>query len=180
MHGVIFSELNKYAQARLGADGWKNLLAEAGLTGKVYLGIQTYPDEEAVKLVGAATKLAKADAATILEDFGGFIAPDLLEMYGMLARPEWRTLEFLENVERTIHRVVRLRQPGAAPPEIRTTRTSKDEVAIDYSSARRMCALARGLIRGVSEHYKQKVTISEPECMLKSASRCRIVVRLDG
>jgi hypothetical protein len=145
----------------------------------MFLTVESYPDEEAVRLVAAAARVTRKDAAAILEDFGEFITPDLMSMYGGMAHPDWRTLEFLENTETTIHRVVRARDGKASPPEIRCTRTSPREVMIIYGSARRLCALARGLVRGVAQHYGEKVRISEPDCMSRGAARCKLVVRLE-
>lgn len=178
MHGTIFAELKKYVEARLGGDAWAALQQEAGLVGRVYLPIETYEDTDAYALVGAASRITRKPAGEILQDFGEFITPDLMDLYGALAKPEWTTLEFLENIEETIHRVVRRRSPGATPPNIRCARTSPTEVTITYTSARKMCALAKGLINGVARHYHQRVELLEPTCMVKGAPQCLIVVRL--
>jgi hypothetical protein len=176
MHGLIFAELKKYAETRLGANAWSALLKEAGLSGKLYLTVESYPDSDVLALVGAATRITGGQAATILEDFGEFITPDLMAMYAAFIPKEWGTLEFLENVERTIHRTVRMRNPGAEPPKIHARRSQPNQVTITYSSARRLCALARGLVRGVAKHYGQKVAVDEPECMMTGAAECTIRV----
>jgi hypothetical protein len=74
-------------------------------------------------------------------------------VYGPLLDSEWRTLDVIQHTEETIHRVVRMRQPGAAPPRLRVDRASPDEVAIHYDSPRRLCAVARGIVRGVAKHF---------------------------
>jgi predicted hydrocarbon binding protein len=176
MHGIIFAELKKYVQARHGDDTWKALLQRAGLKNSVYLPIRDYPDAEVVAIVGAASEATGAPAGEILEDFGGFIAPDLLAMYRSLVKPEWRTLEFLENTEETIHRVVRIKDPTARPPELRCERVSASEVVVRYTSARRLCAVARGIVQGVADHYGERVEILEPSCMLRGDAECRIHV----
>lgn len=178
MHGIIFAELKKYVQARHGDDTWKALLQRAGLgAATLYLPIREYPDADAAAIVGAASEALGVPAGEILEDFGRFIAPDLLAMYRSLVKPEWRTLEFLENTEQTIHRVVRIQNPGARPPEIHCERVSPSEVVVRYASARRMCAVARGIARGVADHYGQPVAIEEPSCMLRGDAECHIHVR---
>jgi len=177
MHGIIFAELKKYVQARHGDDTWKALLRRAGLKNAVYLPIRDYPDADVVAIVGAASEATGAPAGEILEDFGGFIAPDLLAMYRSLVKPEWRTLEFLENTEETIHRVVRIKDPLARPPEIRCERVAENEVVVRYASARRLCAVARGIVRGVAAHYGEPIEILEPSCMLRGDAECRVHVR---
>lgn len=178
MHGIIFSELKKFAESRLGPGAWEQLLVEAKLGSKTYLAVQEYPDSEIVALVSAASRKTKLPASSLLEAFGEFITPALMRMYGHLAKPDWRTLEFIENAERSIHTVVRLKNPGAHPPELRVTRTGKNEIALLYSSQRRMCSLAKGIAKGVASHYKEQITIHEAKCMLRGDPQCEITMRV--
>ena len=179
MHGVIFSELRKYVEQRHGGEEtWKALLRDAGLGPRIYLSVGEYPDADAVALVSAASAATGVPVRGVLEDFGEFIAPDLLGMYRSLVRPEWRTLDFLERTEGTIHRVVRLKDASAKPPEIRCERTAPDEAVVRYASARRMCGVAVGIIRGVAAHYGEQVQIDEPHCMHRGDAECEIRVRI--
>ncbi len=180
MTGAIFLELKKYVDSKFGGNTWSQLLASADLPDKEYSVLAEYPDAEAFALVGAAVNATGKPAPAILEDFGVFIAPDLLEMFWGAIQPEWKTLDVIEHTERTIHSVVRLKNPGARPPELQVTRPARDEVLIDYRSARRLCALARGICRGLAGHFKEKVAITESECMHEGDSRCLISVRLVG
>jgi hypothetical protein len=176
MHGIIFGELKKLIDTTLGGDSWRELLKESGLGAKVYMPVTEYPDEEAVVLVDAIARRTGKPVRTVLEELGEFIAPDLLALYRHMVKPEWRTLELLQNTEDTIHRVVRLRNPGARPPELRTNREG-DEVLITYSSTRRMCGIAVGMVRGLALHYAEAIEIKELSCMLDGASACRILVK---
>jgi len=180
MTGAIFVELKKYVDTKFGGNTWEELLAAAGLGGKEFQIMSEYPDTDAVALVTAAAAATRKPAGEILEDFGVFIAPDLLEMFWGAIQPEWRTLDVIEHTEQTIHSIVRLKDPGARPPALHVTRTSAGEVQIDYRSSRKMCALARGIARGIAGHFKEAITIGESECMHRGDSRCLISVRLAG
>jgi hypothetical protein len=180
VHGSIFTSLEKYANTRFGPGGFARLCREAGLGDRIFLTIRLYPDDEAFALIGAASRMSSIDVHVLLEDFGAFLARDLMSMYGMLADPSWRTLDFLVNVDDTIHRVVRLRNPGAQPPELHCERVGPGEVVLHYASSRRLCDLARGLIRGVAAHYGETVSVIESDCMHRGARQCRIVARLEG
>jgi len=177
MHGLIFVELKKFVDDRLGEDRWPELLTKAALADRIYLPVHHYPDAEAVALIQAACAHTGLSLDTLLQQFGEFIAPDLLRMYGSLIDRSWRTLEVLQNTEETIHRVVRARNPGATPPELRTERPGPDEVIVIYASARKMCGLAKGIVRGIAKHFREGVTIEEPACMHRGAPACRISVR---
>ncbi len=177
MHGLIFAELKKYAQSRLGDDSWPAILDEAGLAGRVFQPVEEYADSDAMALIAGAAKMSGRPSDVLLEDFGRFIVPDLLKMYGALLDRSWTTLDIIEHTEQTIHRVVRSRNPGARPPELHCTRSGPEAVVIRYASARRLCAMAKGIVRGLAEHYAETVAITEPMCMLRGDVECRISVR---
>lgn len=177
MHGVIFAELRNYAETKHGNGTWDALLAKASLKGKTYLPVQAYPDADAVALVVAASALTGLPVATVLEDFGEFIVPDLVKMFGHLLKPEWRTIDVIDHTERTVHAVVRVQNPGASPPQLQTVRRDKNEVTLIYNSPRKMCALAVGIGRGLAKHFREKVEITQTTCMHKGASQCEIVFR---
>jgi hypothetical protein len=180
MQAIIFAELKKYAEARLGADAWRPLLREAGVTRPIYAPGQDYPDAEAVAIVVAASKKAGLEPDAVLQDFGEFIAADLVRLYRHLVQPSWRSLDVLEHTEETIHKAVRRDNPGAQPPQLKCTRTSPAEVVVRYSSPRRMCGVAKGIIRGLGRQYGERLSLTEPTCMLKGGSECQIVVKKQG
>jgi predicted hydrocarbon binding protein len=176
MHGLVFAQLKRFVVDRDGPERWNEVAAKAGVGSRVYLPDDTYPDEEIMKLVGAAATAASADVQDVLEEFGAYLAPVLLKMYSAQVHPSWKTLDLLLHTEETIHRVVRLRDPKADPPRLKARREGPSKVVVEYSSARRLCSLARGIIQGVAKGYGEKVQISEPECMLKGAKTCQLVV----
>jgi len=178
MHGIVFAELKKYVDERLGGDSWNVLRKEAGLGHKVFLATETYEDKDIVDLVVTAARITGRDVGDILEDFGEFLVPDLLEVYGALVKGEWRTIDFLENVESIIHRTVRLRNPGASPPDLRCERSTERALTMTYTSQRKMCALARGLIHGVARHYGEAIRIDELTCMTRGDGQCQLKVEL--
>lgn len=178
MHGMMLAELKKYVDDRLGGDTWKTLLKEAGIGVKIYLPTQTYDDAEVVSIVSTAARVSNTPLTAILEDFGQFIVADLVGTYGAYIKPEWKTLDLIQNTEETIHRVVRSRNPGAAPPELKVARVSPDEVSIEYASKRKLCAIARGIVRGVAAHYREQVAVSEAQCQLRGDKQCVINVKL--
>jgi hypothetical protein len=178
MHGMIFGRLKEFVDSQLGADAWPALLAAAGIGDKIYLASSAYPDAEIVALVQAASAKTSLPPEALLEAFGEYLVPAYLGMYGHLVKPEWRALDLIEHTEETIHKVVRVRNPGARPPVLHCTRVSPDEILLEYASERRLCAVARGIMKGVAAHYKEELAIHETACMLKGAPKCVIHVSL--
>jgi predicted hydrocarbon binding protein len=177
MHGVIFSALKKFCGARLGASAWEKVLQHSNMAGRLFLTADSYPDGDALALIDAICRVTHADRSVVLEDFGDFLAPELMTMYAALIRSEWRTFDLLLNTENTIHRIVRMRDKGARPPQLRCEANDEHQLTIYYTSERRLCALAIGLIRGVGRHYGEPVSIVERTCMLRGAPACEFVVR---
>ena len=170
--------LRKYAEAKLGAGAWDKLLAEANLDGNIYYAVSNYPDHNMVRLVGAAARITGLTGAAILEDFGQSLVPELVTLYKPLIRSTWKTIDLLENTEELIHSVVRVRNEGASPPQLKVDRLAHGELRIVYTSARRMCSLLKGIVRGIAALYGEKVTLDEVACMQQEANRCEFLVRV--
>lgn len=149
----------------------------AGVPSRIYYRVADYPDAEAVALVAALAGAVNEPAEVVLESLGEFITPDLLRMARYWIPPEWKTLDLIEHTEATIHETLRAEGSRTDPPRLRAERIAPDEVAVIYDSPRRLCQLARGIIRGVAAHYGEQVTIAEPACMLKGAAACELVVK---
>lgn len=176
MHGIVFGELKQYARARLGESAWDELLTDAAIGPKLYLAIQEYPDEELGAILQAACRRTGLSAAAVLQDFGDFVGPHLMNMYRMYILPEWKTLDVIEHTEERIHKMVRRQHRGARPPYLSTTRRNDDEIVIHYASERRLCAFAKGIALGIARHYGERVEIRDLTCMHKGAHTCEILV----
>lgn len=159
MHGVVFSLLKSYVTEKFGKDTWSVLLKEADRADTIFVPTRIYPDAEIVNLVGTACRMLKAEPDAVLEDFGQYIAPTLMNMYGALVNPNWHTMELLLNVEETIHRVVRMKEPGAEPPKLRFTRLDNNTLKFEYNSQRRMAALAIGIMKGIAKGYGEVANV---------------------
>ena len=82
-------------------------------------------------------------------------------------------MDFIEHTEEVIHRVVRIKSPGAKPPALKVTRVGPTEVLLMYTSARKMCSVAKG----VAKHFNEKITVTETTRMHKGAPECRISIK---
>lgn len=180
MHGLIANQLRSYTLARHSRDTWTDAVSASGAAlpeGPVPLD-RTYPDEHVMAVVGALADATDTEVRVLLEDFGAFLAGGLLRVYQPLIATEWRTLDVIEHVEEQVHTAVRLRDPTAGPPYLTARRRSPTAVEVIYTSPRRLCALAEGIVHGLSTHYGEAVRVAQPECMLRGDARCLIQVEL--
>ena len=177
MHGLIFFYLQKFADvAAAGSTSWKGIRASTTTSAAKYLPSGVYPDADAVAILSTIAETTDRPLPTILEEFGQFLAPHLIKVAGPVVDPSWRTLDLIENTEAIIHAMVRAKNPGAAPPVLETVRQSPDELHLVYNSARRLCPLAVGLMRGMAAHYGETIRIEEPSCLLRGDPFCSFVV----
>ncbi len=178
MHGIVFTALKKYVRTRLGGEAWNNLRAAAGLADRIYLPVQPYPDEEIDALIKTVAQLSGISQQQLLQDFGRSMVADFVTVYRPLIAPDWRTLDVLEHVETRIHAGVRVNNPGATPPVLRVERAAPERVVIQYESPRKWCALGKGLIQGIADHYGDRVGVAEERCMLRGDPFCELVVTM--
>jgi hypothetical protein len=178
MHGIIHLELQKFVTERYGERAWQTLSQKAELGDEIFTPLRAYPDELMFRLVRAAVDLTLTPAEQILEAFGEHLVSGYLALYGNLLKPEWRTIDVIEHTEETIHRVVRMRQPGAEPPLLKAQRTAHDEVVLFYDSHRRLCAVARGIGRGIANHFGETIAINERKCVHRGDPGCVISYKL--
>lgn len=176
MHGVIFSLLQEFSDVRCGIISWPSFLDSIELGDQVYLASGSYPDSDAVRILAELATRRKETLSQTLESFGAFMVPGLIRVYGALLRPEWRTLDVIENTENMIHRVVRMKDSAASPPRLNAVRNSKNDLTLFYASDRKLCPLAIGIIKGFGAHYQEHVEIGEPSCMLRGDRICKLIV----
>jgi hypothetical protein len=181
MHGLIVNQLREYIVATHGRETWDRMLEGVGIWSESAPNVERiYPDSAALALFDKAVQATGMPIEVVLEDFGRFLAPILLRLYPALVQPGWRTLDVIERTEDRIHTVVRMRDPDAAPPYLKTRRVSPTEVQILYTSPRRLCWLAEGIARGLAKHYRETIEITQPECMHAGGVRCLISARLSS
>ncbi len=179
VHGLIFFYIQKFAETleRAGIGKMPHRTTVSGVP-RSFLPTKSYPDEEAVALLSSMADASNAPLQSLLERFGVFLGPHLVKVAGQHVDPSWKTLDLIENTESVIHTMVRATTPEATPPVIQTVRTAVDELQVIYTSSRRLCRLAGGIIRGVAEHYGEAIEIRQDACMLDGAPFCTFLVRL--
>ena len=180
MHGFIVNQLRSYVIANHSRDTWSTAVRAAGSRlSEEPIKLSDQPaDEDVVAVVVRLAASAGLPLDRLLEDFGAYLAGGLLRVYSPLIRKDWRTLDIIEHAEEHIHTAVRLKDSQARPPFLSATRISPEEVHVTYTSERRLCKLAEGIVRGLATHCHESVTVRQPECMLRGDAQCLIEVRL--
>lgn len=176
MHGFILTQLERFVTTALGSGAWSSVLREADLGDRVYVAVSSYPDHELRDIVVAASRRTGVAVDRVLFDFGRFLAPDLVRNYRHLLDPDWRTLDLLEHADGVVARVAKR---GDEAPRAKSfeVRRAERTATIVYRSELALCAMARGVVIGLADHYGENVSVREPTCALKGARECTIQVR---
>ncbi len=179
MLGFFFTELKQFVIQELSESAWIEVLGKVGLGSKdSYMNGLYYPDEDMMRIVVGVSNMTGMSIDQVLKEYGTFVGKDLFTAYKPLIDPSWKTLDFIENVEETIHQVVRARNRKASPPKLVCNRLTDREIVIDYRSERKLCRVAQGIALGVANHYNEPIEIVEETCMHRGDSSCKIWVSL--
>jgi hypothetical protein len=181
LKGLLFCLLEEVVVSQVGDDAWDAMLDGAGLEG-AYTSLGNYPDQDFTKLLGMlAGRIGKSERDA-LAWFGQRGIPFLAGRY-----PEFfgshRTLRpFLLSLNDVIHAEVRKLYPGADVPvfEFESPAGEPGLLLVRYRSKRRLCPLAEGFVAGAADHFREKVAITQSQCMLEGAPECTLVCRFEG
>ena len=172
MYGLILVQLQKFIQRSGGPFAWQLVRRESDLPPGTYLPNQAYSDGETMALIMAASRVFMQSPGDFLEEFGKFLAPELLSFYSDRLDPQWTMLELLEQVHQIFHSRVRSEFSGVFPPKLVLKRLGQNRALLTYSSPRNLCRLARGIVVGVGNLYQQEVALRETECALRGDAQC--------
>ena len=176
MQGIILDELEKYVGREFGDAGLARMYALTGRTAGGYQLDASYPDADVLMVVGDIVAMTGKAPDVVFEEFGEAMVPGLLSVYGFLVNPRWSFMDFLVNTESVMHKSVSLAAQAANPPGIEVQRLGPNEVNVIYRSGRRLCFVAKGIVRGAATHYGVQATIGETHCMHRGDPHCLITV----
>jgi hypothetical protein len=168
--GVVFNLLEQLVARDFGEDTWDALLDESGLDG-VYTSLGSYPDEDLMKLVGAASNVLDMPADNVVSWLGRNALPLFAMRYPQLFEPHDSARSFVLTLNDIIHPEVRKLYPGADVPEFDFD--SRGELLVmGYRSPRKLCSFAEGLLLGAADHFGERLTIEQPACMKRGDEQC--------
>ncbi len=175
MHGVIHRELKEFVDERMSDGAWEQVRADAGIEPKLYLPVSHYPDAEFDAIVDSIASLSGNDRRVVLENFGRFLAPELLGTFRSHVREGWDVLDLLENLAHIYERVGGQNEE-AEMPTINCDRVVSDMVVFTYGSERELCPMGEGIIHGIADEYDEPLSIEQDRCLLEGDDRCEFTI----
>lgn len=177
MKGIVFNYLGEMVEEQFGLEAWDGLLQKTGLSGH-FVASETYPDEDLMALVAAAHEATGIDSKELVRSFGRFMLPNFKSQNPQFFEGHQDLKSFLLTVDRVIHVEVRKLHPGAILPKFEYVDESDSELTMYYSSPRKLCHLAEGLIDASAEHFNTRYELDHIECMHDGAERCTLKIKI--
>jgi hypothetical protein len=175
MKGIVFNLLEQLVVSEHGDETWEALLDASGLDG-VYTSLGSYPDEDLFKVVAAASAALDVTGDEVVRWFGRGAMPLFAARFPHLFCDHDDARSFVLTLNHIIHPEVRKLYPGAIVPEFSFDMSDSRAVGMDYSSPRKLCALAEGLLLGAGDHFGETVTIEQPTCMHRGDPTCHLEI----
>ena len=177
MKGIVFNIFSDLVTDNFGFETWDELITRtAPPSDAVYTSGGVYPDEELVAYVTELSKISGASAPDLIRTFGKYMMHKFKKIH-----PEFLSGQsaksFLESVHDVIHVEVKKLHPDSLLPTFEYESEAQDQLTMIYSSPRKLCHLAEGLIDGVAEVFGETISRDHSQCMHDGADNCRLELR---
>lgn len=178
MEGIILLGLHRYVCEVLGEPVWQKVQALPGLSNRIYLPLQRYPEYELQNLVRLISNETHLSASRLLEDFGEHLMPEMIRMYGPMIDSNWKLMDVLDNLIVVFQRIGRVKKSALELQAIMSgSRLSNSDGVLLYSGPEGLCSLIKGMVRGFAAQRNEIAAISEGKCMREGHSACELRVR---
>ena len=175
MKGVIFTFLADMVEEQFGLETWQKILDEAAPEHKgIYIACESYSDEELLQLVGAACKLLDIPADKLVYAYGQHLFGSFTKNYSEFMLAHKALKPFLQSIEEVIHVEVGKLFTSPIKRVFEYEDPAPDKLIMYYSSPRKMCQLAEGLIDGAASYYNTPYQLNHSTCMHKGDERCTL------
>lgn len=169
--GVIFDVAREVVAELLGEDQWDQAVESAGFEG-AYTSLGSYPDEEMSTLVVLLSEAAGLSIEDTLRTVGQHGYTHLEARQPELVAGVDDMGALLHSLDDVIHTEVRKLYPDSTVPQFAVADQGPDHWQLTYSSERRMCHLAEGLLLGFAGSRDIDATITHVSCQNLGDASC--------
>lgn len=174
MKGIVFNIFSDLVTDKFGLETWDQLIERTNPpSDAIYTSANVYADEELVAYVTELSAITGAAAPDLIRTFGTYtmhrfkkIHPEFIE--------DHTARSFLESVHDVIHVEVKKLHPDTILPSFEYQSSGDDQLTMIYSSPRKLCHLAEGLILGAAEIFGESISLHQSQCMHEGAEKCHL------
>lgn len=161
MYGLIQRGLKDMVCRTISEDAWREICHAASYSGQDFEPLQPYPDSLTAALVDACAEQMQLSPDEVLTLFGKYwVAFTATEGYGPILNLFGHDLRTcLSNLNR-MHAHMGAMMPDLRPPRFRVANTSGASMILHYYTGRTgLAPMVLGLIEGLSEKFKEPVSV---------------------
>jgi len=175
MKGAIFTGLSEFVEQEFGLTHWLKTVDSCQLDSNgEYISTELYEDIELSLLLSQLNKSTGLSVEQLSRKFGEYFFDTLMNIAKVHVSSIDNLFEFLVAVDTIIHIEVQKADPFAYTPSLFYDQPNESILIMRYSSQRKMCHFAEGLILGAAKYFETPVTISQSKCMCKGDEHCLI------
>jgi len=179
MKGAIFIGFSEFVETKYGLTLWLQTVEACNLNSNgEYLSTDLYDDAEFNTLIKQLSQRLTKPENELKREFGQHFFNTLMSIAKTHVENIDNLFDFLIAVDKVIHIEVKKADPLAYTPALFYDAPSEDVLVIRYSSKRKMCHFAEGLILGAASYFNQEISLSQQVCMCKGDKHCLIKVTL--
>jgi hypothetical protein len=177
MKGVVFTEFIEMIESRWSPAMADQIIQAARLpSGGSYTSVGTYDHGEMWSLLAELSKAVDSPVPELMRAFGEHLLGRFAAAFPALFSAPCSSFEFLEGVDRVIHREVTKLYPDAELPRFTVVERAPQRMVLLYESPRHFADLAEGLIRGCARHYGEQIDIVREKLPCEAGSRVRFLL----
>jgi hypothetical protein len=177
MKGIVFTEFLEMVESHFSPELADRIIRAAHLpSGGAYTAVGTYDHAEMWSLVVELSKARDMPMPDLLKAFGEHLLGRFVVGHGALFQGHAGSFDFLETLDRVIHREVRKLYPDAELPQFEVAERTPQRMVLVYQSPRHFADLAEGLIRGCARHYRETLQIDREALPYAGGSRVRFTL----
>ncbi|MEW6995111.1 heme NO-binding domain-containing protein [Colwelliaceae bacterium MEBiC 14330] len=181
MQGTIFTAFSDMVIEKIGMECWNELLDKTKPASQgIYTAGEQYKDGELIEMVKLLSKKTGIAINDLLTAFGEYIFETLYQNSPADLSSLTNLKDFLLAIDGVIHSEVKRVHPSAYLPSFKYHNSENGDLILEYSSKRKLCYLAVGLIQGAAAKFSEKISISHPVCMHKGADHCELIIHFQG
>lgn len=144
----------------------------------IYVKGGNYPYEEMVQLVVALSEQSKIAVPVLLREFGQFLFGRLVKIHPYVIQEQKSALDLIASIHDYIHVEMRKLHPDAELPVFETVERSDAHIVVLYQSAKKMEALAEGMMLGCGEYFRTPLDIQQEPQPNTEVHTVKFTVRL--
>ncbi|MDP5035356.1 MAG: heme NO-binding domain-containing protein [Alishewanella sp.] len=178
MKGIIFNVLEDMIVEKFGMAVWNDLLAKHAPPDRVYISGKSYEDNELFAIASDVAVLLNIPLQHVVKAFGDFLFQGLASRHKDVIAQFSDFSELVMGIHDVIHVEVNKLYVEPALPTISCRSPSANQIELTYSSPRKLCFCAEGLLFGAARHYGQQIKIEHTVCMHNGAEHCILGIEL--